>query len=244
MLDEAREAIIGYAMSHTSTSTCSCIYHPDGDGVVDLTNCPMTVSCPTLLPPPAGDTTATLTIPARHYLPCPDKFDDGDPATTNDGDGVEEDRVAGSCPQPVGYLPWVTLGTAAQDAWGNRLLYAVTDSFSNSAGFSGSDLDKGDLQICSNSANTSDSDCGTLGNVAGNVPVVILSFGPNGWGALNVNRSKLAAPSSNNEKENANTDLIDREFVSRTPSDDFDDLVKWISAHQLRGRICPPGGCP
>lgn len=243
-LHEAREAIFGYAMSHTAASTCPCIYHADGDGVADSTGCPVTISCP-VINPPTSDTSIPMPI-TRHYLPCPDKPDDGDPTTTDDGDGLEQPRNNndGSCPLTVGFLPWATLGVSNQDAWGNRLLYAVTDKFSNSSGFSWSD--EGDLQVCSSSANTSDSDCGAQGNVASKVPVVILSYGSNGWGAYNINGKKLAAPSSNDEKENADTDLADKEFVSRTPSkaNEFDDLVKWISADQLRGRICPAGGCP
>ena len=233
-LDEAREAIFGYAMSHTTTSSCSCIYHPIVDGIADSTTCPATVTCPVMTMPsiPPSDTILTLTIPTRHYLPCPDK----------DGDGVEEPRVGGACPQSEGYLPWVTLGTGIQDAWGNHLRYAVTDAFSNSAGFSNTDT--GDLQICNASANTGANDC-TPGNVAANVPVVLVSHGPNGWGARNINGTTLANPSSNDEKENDDTvPPPDKEFVSRTPSDDFDDLVKWISADQLRGRICSAGGCP
>ena len=242
-LEEAREAIIGYAMSHSATSSCTCIYHADGNGVSDWTNCPTT--CP-MITPPTTDTTLTLPL-TRHYLPCPDKLDDGNPATTDDGDGVEDRVAGGGCAQSQGYLPWATLGTGIQDAWGNHLRYAVTDAFSNSAGFSNTDT--GDLQICNSSANTGASDCGALGNVAANVPVVLVSHGPNGWGARNINGTTLANPSSNDEKENANTSNIDKEFVSRTPSkaDDpageFDDLVQWISADQLRGRICSGGGC-
>ena len=245
-LDEAKEAIIGYAMSHSTSSQCNCIYHPADYGVVSSTTCPSTVSCP-VIAPPSTDTIIPLTL-TRHYLPCPDKLDDGNPATTNDGDGIEETRVGGVCPQSEGYLPWATLGTGIQDAWGNHLRYAVTDAFSNSAGFSNTDV--GDLQICDSSANTGASDCGASGNVAANVPLVLLSHGPNGWGARNVNGTTLANPSSNNEKENANTSNNDKEFVSRAPSSangpagEFDDLVKWISADQLRGRICPAGGCP
>ena len=151
---------------------------------------------------------------------------------------------AENCVKQYGYLPWATLGVASQDAWGNRLRYVVTDKFSRSAGFSNSD--KGDLRVCDSSANAGTSDCDP-GNVADEVPVVVLSHGPNGWGALNISGKTLAPSSSNDEKENANTDT---EFVSRTPSragdasGEFDDLVKWISADQLRGRICPAGGCP
>ena len=236
-LEEAREALIGYAMSNTVSSPCTCTYYADGNGVSDATTCPGTVSCP-VISPPASDTTLQLTY-VRHYLPCPDKLDDGDPATTNDGDGVEETRVAGACPQTVGYLPWVTLGAASQDAWGNRLRYQISAAFAdNATGLPATG--GGDLQVCSASG------CATV-NVAGNVPVVLVSYGPNGWGARNVNGNTLASPTSADELENTNTDV---NYVSRTPSKagstsgEFDDLVKWISADQLRGRICPVGGCP
>jgi prepilin-type N-terminal cleavage/methylation domain-containing protein len=258
-LDEAREAIMGYAMSHIATppGTCTCQYNADGDGIPDTTTCPSTVSCPVIgasTPP----TTLTLQL-TRHYLPCPDlNGTDPEPGVDNDGDGDptndvnngREDRSAtGTCSTDSGNLPWVTLGTAHQDAWGNLLQYAVTNAFANrSTGFSNADT--GDLQICDLSANAGASDCGALGNVASNVPVVILSYGPNGWGARNINGNKLADPSSSNERENANSATVDKEFVSRSPSKagdvagEFDDLVEWISADQLRGRICPAGGCP
>lgn len=225
-LGEAREAIIGYAMSRTSTS-CTCAYT---SGALDS---PPATSCPTNLCPTSVTGTATLTISPRHYLPCPNV----------NGDGLEGPRDAGRCLNTEGFFPWAALGTAAQDAWGNRLRYAVTEDFANSVtGFQNADL--GDRQICTTSANAGLGDCGALGNVAANVPVVILSHGPNGWGARNLNGNTLAAPSSNTERENTNSNHVDQEFVSRTPSDNFDDLVTWISADQLRGRICPPGGCP
>lgn len=190
-LNEAREALFGYAMAHLASN---------GSGAP--------------------------------YLPCPNV----------NGDGREGPRDAGRCLQTEGYFPWVTLGTAAQDAWGNRLRYAVTEDFANSAtGFQNSD--QGDRQICSTTANAGASDCGAFGTA---VPIVVLSHGPNGWGARNINGTTLAAPSSNSERENTNSDNVDNEFVSPLPSnaDQFDDLVTWISADQLRGRICPPGGCP
>lgn len=190
-LHEAREALIGYAMTNTNAS-------------------------------------------GQSYLPCPNR----------NGDGKEGLRELGDkCVETEGYLPWVTLGTAAQDAWGNRLLYSVTENFAKkNTGLQNTDL--GDRQICSTSSNTDPpNDCAALKYVAGNVPVVILSHGPNGWGAHSINDTNLAPPptTSTDERENTNGD---KKFVSRAPSDDFDDLVTWISANQLRGRICPPGGCP
>lgn len=234
-LEEAKEAIIGYAISRSSPSSCTCVYKIDEtlneqDSPPDNSDDPDS-TCPISLCPTTG--TAALTIPiARHYLPCPNV----------NGDGKEPARDLGRCPKPEGFLPWVTLGTGRQDAWGNHLRYRVSDAFSTDAGFSSTSV--GDIQICGASKNEGNADCGTLGNVAGNVPVVLVSHGPNGWGARNVSGTNLANPSGNNEKENANTSTVDKEFVSRTPSDDFDDLVTWISADQLRGRICPPGGCP
>lgn len=237
-LEEAREAIIGYAMSHTVASSCTCAYTAgtlDGPGS----------TCPVSLCPATAPTALTLPI-ARHYLPCPDKPDDGNAGTTDDGDG-REDRNGNACASAVGYFPWVTLGTGQQDAWGNRLAYAVSGDLSDkSTGVSRTA--NGEIQVCSNSGNESDTDCGTPGDpgnepdVAQDIAAVILSHGANGRGALNASRKVLAAPTDNNELENLNADL---EFVSRGPStDDFDDLVKWLSIGQLKGRVCPPGGCP
>ena len=241
-LAEAREAIMGYAMSHTITGSCTCSYK------ADTTLDPVASSCPLPLCPATG--TAALTLPiTRHYLPCPD-LSDTDPEPNQDNDGLDgltdlnngvEDRLhaSPSCAASSGNLPWVTLGTAAQDAWGNRLRYGVTLPFANKlTGFS--NTDNGTLQVCSANG------CTTV-DVASNVPAVLVSHGPNGWGARNVNGSKLADPLSLDEKENTSADV---NFVSRAPtnadstSGEFDDLVVWISQSLLIGRVCPAGGCP
>jgi hypothetical protein len=149
-------------------------------------------------------------------------------------------------------LPWATLGVANQDAWGNRLHYSLTNDPSNplktygnkSTGFS--NLSSGDNVICSSSSG------GCSGIVANGVPVVILSHGPNGWGAQSVTGSVLAPPTSHDEKENNDTDAT---FVSRPPykpadgsaaerAKEFDDLVVWIPDGLLKSRVCPAGGCP
>lgn len=189
-LEEAREAIIGYAMTHKTT---------------------------------AGN---------KPYLPCPD---------TN-GDGIEEPRTASKCPQQFGFLPWVTLGAGAQDAWGNRLHYAThTDVTNDNVGIN-SGLVPGPSwnQICN--SNT----C-VAGDIALDVPVVLVSHGPNGWGARNVNGNTLAAPTGPNELENQDGDNV---YVSRVPtkpdhpSGEFDDLVSWIPYYLLFPRVCPTGCAP
>lgn len=261
-MEEAREAIIGYTMSHTVNvsppTTCTCVYKADTtlnivDAPVDTSDDPDS-TCPTSLCPTTGG--ATLIVPTtRHFLPCPDIKSDPEPAVDNDGDGIQndanngrEDRYLsgasiGDCVTASGNLPWVTLATAAQDAWGNRLEYALTAPFGNrTTGFS--NTDNGDKQVCSSSTGTG---C-TMGIVADQVPVVLASYGPNGWGARNVNNNTLAAPSSGDEQENTDADT---RFVSRSPTKagvaagEFDDLLTWISKSLLISRVCPtPGGCP
>jgi len=190
-LEEAREAIIGYAM-----------------------------------------TNQTISGTPRPYLPCPDR----------DGDGIE-DRSGGTCIQNAGWLPWATLGAGSQDAWGNRLHYASQPELTNAnTGFTHTTAvpSAGWYKVCSNHT------C-PLVDVADDVPVVLGSNGPNGWGARNVNGNTLKNPTSDDEKENTDADS---NFVSRTPSKpgdasgEFDDLMTWLSFHVIINRVCPAGGCP
>ncbi len=199
-LEEAREAIIGYAMTHQTSGS-----------------------------------------PPRPYLPCPDA----------NADGIEEARdVAGDCPQRAGWLPWVTLGTASQDAWGNRLRYTTHEDLTNSNNgfFNGSEAAATSTwnHVCSLA------DCPTV-DVAAGMPVVLVSHGPNGRGARNVNipfgspTPALPPGTSANEIENLDAD---HRYVSRPPSrpgdaaGEFDDLVAWLPFSVLINRVCPAGGCP
>jgi prepilin-type N-terminal cleavage/methylation domain-containing protein len=137
-LEEAKEAIIGYAMTHRTSGATP-----------------------------------------RPYLPCPD----------TDGDG-HENRVSlygtnDSCLQSYGYFPWVDMGGAPQDAWGNRLRYIVEfDSANSTKGF----YSYASLPASNWKQIASTHGCATV-NVAANVPFVLISHGPNGWGARNVNGS-------------------------------------------------------
>ncbi len=233
-------------MSHKASDTCTCMYQTD-------TTLDASSSCPVSFCQPTGPAGATLSF-ARHYLPCPD-LSNTDPEPNLDNDGVggftdlnngAEDRLltgpnAGDCAASSGNLPWVTLGTASQDAWGNRIHYSLTSPYGKlSTGFSGSST--GNLQICA----TSTGGC-IIGTVATNVPAVLVSYGPNGWGARNVNGTMLSAPSGADELENTDADTS---FVSRAPTQtgssggEFDDLVVWIPDALLRSRVCPSSGCP
>ena len=226
-LGEGIEAITGYAMSHTIPNRCTCSYASNGDLASHSCDIPSSSWCPATGAPDQSSTQTYI----RHHLPCPDA----------DNDGKEDRGLAApyACTATFGLFPWVTLSTAKQDAWGNHFGYKVTDSFAEkSTGIPGTG--GGDLQVCSASG------CAMV-DVADQVAAVLVSFGPNGWGARNVSGSQLKDPTSDDEKENTNGDT---KLVSRSPSKagdvagEFDDLVDWISADLLRGRICPSGGCP
>jgi prepilin-type N-terminal cleavage/methylation domain-containing protein len=201
-LEEAREAIIGYAMTHQVM-----VDHDFNPATPDI---------------------------ARPYLPCPDS--DAVP------DGIENrDAATKLCTQDVGLFPWVTLGTASQDAWGNRLRYASKPELTRAdTGFSSTTAPAGWYEVCSAHACASP-------DVAADVPVVLVSHGANGWGAHNINGNTLAAPTGANEQENLDAD---NRYVSRAPSkpDDasgeFDDLTTWLSFNVIVTRVCPAGGCP
>lgn len=187
LLQEARDAVLGYAMTHAAAT------------------------------------------PGRRHLPCPD--------TDVPPDG-RENRSAGQCDSSTGTLPWVALGTAPHDAWGNRLRYAVIQQYADSSsGFSASSGLPDPLKVCSTRS------C-TIADVADNLVVVLVSHGPNGWGAHNVNGTTQAAPSGPDETQNLN---LSRTYVSRAPTQpgsaagEFDDLLIWLSRDQLVARVCPPG---
>lgn len=185
--------------------------------------------------------TVTVTVggvsTTRHYLPCPD----------TDNDGREELRTSGDCPADRGGLPWITLGVQGDDAWGNRFTYAVSATFSNSAGFKTTPppATQANLNIYPNSP------C-TAAKIMENVPAVWVSHGPQGRGALNMNGGTPLAPASvaADERQNLNvasgslpcTNVTD--FVSHPPTVDFDDLVLWLSSNELFSRVCPSAGCP
>ena len=194
-LDEARDALLGYAM--------------------------MTATNPLGAPQDF------------RYFPCPDVT----------GDGIE-DRSGAACSSSVnfisyGWLPWVTLGTASQDAWGNRLRYAIVSQYANSdtGFFRKTPTTSSFIQICTTRTCPSPL-------VASNAVFALISHGPNGWGALNVNGTTLALPSGGDEAQNLAQSLP---VVTRTPTQanaalgEFDDLVAWLPATELILRVCPTG---
>ena len=171
------------------------------------------------------------------HLPCPDKTTgaaSGPDNTPNDG---REDFVAGACVVQEGNLPWTTLGIAPIDPWGNRFHYRVTAAFSNRLAPTMSLSSVGDILIC-----PAKTGCSASTAIAVNVPAVILSYGKNGYGAVNASGgTNPPVPAANND-ETENTDQ-NTNFVSRPRTDqgatagEFDDVVVWLSPNVLFSRL-------
>jgi hypothetical protein len=133
----------------------------------------------------------------------------------------------------------VDLGVANQDAWGNRLRYEVDRDLADpNKGFAKAvSTSFPALSVCQTHS------CGVT--VAANLAFVLVSHGPNGWGARNISGSTLAPPSGDDEKDNL--DSGDEIYVSRsaTKADningEFDDLLVWYSYPLLVAKVCPTG---
>ncbi len=268
ILEEARDALIGFAMSHPTITPCTCDYISSGALNSSGSTCPTKTPCP-LSNPYAPNNPGTYTM-IRHYLPCPDKTSAFGIATNPPNDGQEDRNGSGACEAQEGNLPWVDLGVGKADAWGNHLHYSVTDSatatFSDkSSGFTSASI--GDKNVCRSSINASNGapcpDPAIL--MAEKVPAVILSYGKNGWGAIHDDppATPQVAPSKDDERENTDTRTTadptccrpglsgaNDNYVSRPPSEasatitEFDDLVIWLPSSVLVARVCPAGGCP
>ena len=193
-LEEIKEALIGYALSHG----------------------------------PVG----------APHLPCPDA-NAGAIAPNINNDGLEDRQADGECERSEGNLPWATLGVGNQDAWGNRFHYRVTPAFSKSDGFKLDTLSS--IDICSAAA------CATT--IASDVPAVVVSYGKNGYGAINSNSAGAlnSLPTSADELENQPGNNI---YVSHTlilpgiGNTEFDDQVMWLSRNVLFNRMVAAGRLP
>ncbi|HMA89615.1 MAG TPA: type II secretion system protein [Burkholderiales bacterium] len=200
-------------------------------------------------------------------LPCAD-IDFSSP------DGIENRSTAGdpttACATSpsnarFGLVPYNTLGLArdaAVDGWGNFFSYQVSNSFPTEAFNPGTPsyntpipAPYRDWTLSANfrSGNTgeitvNDRDAtGTVIAAATNVVVVIVSHGPNGYGAYTISGTRNSLPSGADELENTNggTDTV---FFSRTPTTDdaatggaFDDRVMFLKAEDLLGPLFKDG---
>ncbi len=185
-------------------------------------------------------------------LPCPDCPIGAAAAACTAGvnainDGIEDISNAGigdGCAVGVttnaeGNLPWVTLGVAGDDPWGNTLSYQVDEAYAdadpgapnptttpascvpNTTGVS--------FSFCSQAIITiqdTGSTCGTaVTNVASNVPVVVYSQG-----------SQTATSCNELENTDGDTTFVDRDY-NQTAATYYDDMILWISPFLLNSRM-------
>ncbi len=173
------------------------------------------------------------------FLPCPD--------TDIPPDGVENRETDGSCSSgnAVATLPWVDLGTGYGDAWGNRYSYWVAPDYSRPVGF---DLDTSDVNTASIKTR--------IGNMqqplASKIVAVVISRGKNGLGGISVGGvNRAAIPAADHDDENENDDA-DQEFMLRTVTaagaavggGEFDDMLVWINAYELKANMVEAGALP
>lgn len=170
------------------------------------------------------------------HLPCPDKTGAGGVGTANDG--LEDVTVAtGLCVVTEGNIPWATLGVADVDGWGNRIHYSVTALYASRSPAAMFALDSaGTLSVCTTAA------CATTTATA--LPAIVLSYGKNGFGAINSAGIANPAPTSADEIQNTGAVPIPHAiFVSRPQTDvgsaagEFDDIVTWLPTGQLNSRM-------
>ncbi|MCC6534018.1 MAG: type II secretion system protein [Burkholderiales bacterium] len=188
-------------------------------------------------------------------LPCPDKTVAAGAGTANDG--IEDVDAGGTCVRAEGNVPWVTLGLPAIDPWGNRYRYRVSPAFAHHVtAFTFST--PATLRACASAACVAGEAITEVPPSTNAIVALVLSHGPNGWGAINASTNALTLPpgcaavigcAAISANEIANGDDNDT-FVSRAPSPststagEFDDIVAWLSPHVLKQRLVAAGRLP
>jgi prepilin-type N-terminal cleavage/methylation domain-containing protein len=151
---------------------------------------------------------------ANKHLPCPD----------SNGDGSAEAACTTLISQR-GTLPYNDLGVADKDAYGNALVYAVTNAFADSAvPFTLSST--GTMRVCTTSA------CSA--NLTSTSVAVIVSRGANFGNTPSTDEAKNIVNGVNT------TDFVSHDFVQNG----FDDLVVWLSPNTLFNRMVAAGKLP
>jgi type II secretory pathway pseudopilin PulG len=180
---------------------------------------------------------------------------------------IVEDHYGGTLSDGTvgGLLPAVTIGfqpvdsaSFAVDAWGNRIRYAVAKTITGTGcggalphfvhamnlKANGITCLPSDLIICSVTQTVAAGNACSAGTAVTNkvvVAAIVFSTGKNG----------NLGPQGSNETENVNGQgTVNRVFVSKTPdpagvaTGEFDDLLVWIPAGVLYGKLIAAGVLP
>lgn len=172
---------------------------------------------------------------ANGRLPCP---------AVDGATGVEAPAGGGTCTRQLGFLPAATLGITptdadgyAIDAWNNRIMYAVAQLPSQGGAVTADFTTAGDMNTVGITALTpnlvvcpSSTNCPAT-YLINNAVAVIYSLGPTG---------SLASGGAD-ENENPTVEGADTQFVSHTPTPDFDHIVAWISPYVLYNAMITAG---
>ncbi len=203
-------------------------------------------------------------VRVNSFLPCPD----------SNGDG-KEDRQGGSnfeCTTAQGKIPYLDLGVAATDVWGQPLLYAV-NAEADSSGHLGFADDKAsaryfdrrnppafsldtyplekdgrkNYRVCGEitSLNTGCSSTGTENDemLEFAAIAVVVSFGENGAAAWHAFDSKNRGGLDDAEFENVDGDQqFWKGSGSRREGQTFDDQLFWILGGDVKYAIISSGG--
>ncbi|WP_377704702.1 hypothetical protein [Pseudoduganella sp. UC29_71] len=158
-------------------------------------------------------------------------------------DGREQPLPCASDEQCTGYLPWVALGIAGEDAWGKRLRYSVTPVFTSY-----------DYQPATAAATRTVQQRGADGElhyVAGGpacsaqtrcAALVVLSHGKHNFG-ITADGAEQANAGAANDDESLNASATTH-FVTRVASSDpnapggeFDDQLAWLTLQPIYARM-------
>ena len=196
-------------------------------------------------------------------LPCPanatqasGSIGSGLEATTGTGSTLTC-NCTGASPQcttdsATGVLPWVTLGLPETDPWGQRYTYQVSRVYArgigNLNGYCSPEPTALPTQaafaLCTTGKTQVYQAITSLSPLVGTqltntdeVPAVVLSHGPNGFGGWQSTGNQAAAGSTD-EQINSDADQI---FISHPG---MDDMVFWISSYVLKNRMITAGKLP
>jgi len=178
----------------------------------------------------------------NNYLPCPDCSDNTVNCVAQTANDGNEDILANTCATEVGNLPWVTLGVKSTDEWNNIFTYRVDDTFADRTivanDGTGCETASATLNVsfslCSN-GEISVLDSAGGGNVAINIPAIVVSHGKN--------FSDNVPSADETENLNNDTTFVDTVFNTATGTE-FDDMLIWISPHVLRTMTVNAGILP
>ena len=184
---------------------------------------------------------------ANGRLPCPANL----MIATTAGAGSEElacspldcstsDRV---CSLEYGTIPWNTLGLPETDPWNSRFTYFVGREFSTPL----TQTEKTNgvrARFKLDTKGRANIEDGAGNRIAIGVPAVIVSHGSRNFGAYQSSGNQIAG-AAGDELENTDIETASTQiFVSRTPGNNFDDLVTWIAPGILMAKMVAAGRLP